>query len=102
MWLELLKVRNACNISIEEKRASKEIGSSLEAELKIQLDSKLKNILENFDFSEFCITSKAKVSYLDNSEIIVKTSKAKGTKCSLCWKITEEPCARISCSQRTA
>ena len=101
-WLELLKVRNACNISIEEKRASKEIGSSLEAELKIQLDSKLENILENFDFSEFCITSKAKVSYLDNSEIIVQTSKAKGTKCSLCWKITEEPCARISCSQRTA
>ena len=37
----------------------------------------------------------------DNSEIIVQTSKAKGTKCSLCWKITEEPCARISCSQRT-
>ena len=101
-WLELLKVRNACNISIEEKRASKEIGSSLEAELKIQLDSKLENILENFDFSEFCITSKAKVSYLDNSEIIVQTSKAKGTKCSLCWKITEEPCPRISCSQRTA
>ena len=30
-WLELIKIRNVCNISIEEKRASKEIGSSLEA-----------------------------------------------------------------------
>ena len=35
-WLELIKIRNVCNISIEEKRASKEIGSSLEAEIKIQ------------------------------------------------------------------
>ena len=34
-WLELIKIRNVCNISIEEKRASKEIGSSLEASLKI-------------------------------------------------------------------
>ena len=32
-WFELIKVRNTCNISIEEKRASKDIGSSLEAEL---------------------------------------------------------------------
>ncbi len=35
---ELIKIRNICNISIEEKRASKEIGSSLEADLKINLN----------------------------------------------------------------
>ena len=100
-WTELIKIRNVCNISIEEKRASKEIGSSLEADLKIQLDNKLKGITENFDFSEFCITSKAEVSHLENSKIIVLTSKAKGTKCSLCWKITEEPCVRTNCSQKS-
>ena len=32
-WIELKKIRDICNISIEEKRASKEIGSSLEANL---------------------------------------------------------------------
>ena len=37
-WIELIKIRDICNISIEEKRASKEIGSSLEAELKINLN----------------------------------------------------------------
>ena len=66
------------------------------------LDVKLKNISENFDFSEFCITSKANVSYLENSEIIVQTSKAKGTKCPICWKINEEPCARTNCSKKIA
>ncbi len=58
-WQELIKIRNICNISIEEKRASKEIGSSLEAELKIDLNDKFKDITKNIDFSELCIISKA-------------------------------------------
>jgi isoleucyl-tRNA synthetase len=33
--VELKKIRDICNLSIEEKRASKEIGSSLEASLKL-------------------------------------------------------------------
>ena len=55
-WVELINLRNICNISIEEKRAKKEIGSSLEAELEIKLNSKLKDLTKNVDFSELCIT----------------------------------------------
>ena len=51
-WSELIKIRNICNISIEEKRASKEIGSSLEADLKIQFKSKITKSNSNIDFSE--------------------------------------------------
>ena len=93
-WNELILIRNICNISIEEKRASKEIGSSLEANLKIQINKKLKNLLENIDFSELCITSKAEVIYKDNVETSAITSKAKGIKCPVCWKINEVSCPR--------
>ena len=93
-WSELIKIRNICNISIEEKRASKEIGSSLEADLKIELSQKLKNLTENTDFSELCITSKVEVNYKDDIETTAITSKAKGTKCPVCWKINEDPCPR--------
>ena len=93
-WIELVKIRNICNISIEEKRASKEIGSSLEANLKIEINQKLKNLTENTDFSELCITSKAEVSYKEDAETTAITSKAKGTKCPVCWKINEGPCPR--------
>ena len=93
-WLELIKIRNVCNISIEEKRASKEIGSSLEADLKIQISKKLKKLTENTDFSELCITSKAEVNYKDDIETTATTSKAKGSKCPVCWKINEGPCPR--------
>ena len=98
-WLELIKIRNVCNISIEEKRASKEIGSSLEASLKINLDKKLKEISKDIDFSELCITSCAEVSYLENFETNVQTSKAEGSKCEVCWKITKEPCSRKTCPE---
>ncbi len=96
-WLELIKIRNLCNISIEEKRAAKEIGSSLEAELKIKLSHELKDITENIDFSELCITSRAEITYNDNPEIIAITSKAKGSKCPTCWKVKEIACDRSSC-----
>jgi isoleucyl-tRNA synthetase len=95
-WLELIKIRNICNISIEEKRATKEIGSSLEASLKINLDKKQTTITKDVDFSELCITSNAEISYSENSETKVQTSKAEGTKCEVCWKITKEACSRHS------
>ena len=41
-WIELKKIRDICNISIEAKRATKEIGSSLEANILINLNN-LKN-----------------------------------------------------------
>jgi len=95
-WIELLKIRNICNVSIEEKRASKEIGSSLEADLKINLNSKFKEYINNVDFAEICITSKASITFNEQSEIKVATTKALGEKCPVCWKISEKDCDRHS------
>ncbi|WP_440910119.1 isoleucine--tRNA ligase [Candidatus Pelagibacter sp.] len=97
-WIELIKIRNLCNISIEEKRAAKVIGSSLEAELDIEINEKLKNITDNVDFSELCITSKSKIIY-NNKDIKVTTKKAKGSKCSMCWKININGCDRVNCAK---
>ena len=95
-WIELLKIRNICNISIEEKRASKEIGSSLEADLKINLNSKFKEYINNIDLAEICITSKATITFGEQSDITVATTKALGEKCPVCWKISEKDCVRHS------
>ena len=100
-WLELIKIRNICNISIEEKRASKEIGSSLEASLKIDLDKKLNDISKDVDFSELCITSSVEVSYFENTETKVQTTKAEGSKCQVCWKITKDACSRKNCPKNS-
>jgi len=95
-WSELIKIRDVCNISIEEKRASKEIGSSLEAELNIKLNEKYKDMITNIDLSELCIVSKTHVYFDEASDILVETNKALGDKCPVCWKISVEPCERHS------
>ena len=95
-WTELKKIRDICNISIEAKRASKEIGSSLEANLTINLNKNLYEITNNIDFSELCITSLVTVEKSNIEEIIVKTNKAEGNKCPVCWKINKQKCERHS------
>ena len=93
-WDVLKKIREVCNISIEEKRASKEIGSSLEANLIISLDDKKTSIVQDIDFSELCITSSATLEKNTSEEILVKTTKAEGNKCPRCWKIFQTSCKR--------
>ena len=93
-WSQLLKIRDVCNLSIEEKRASKEIGSSLEAAITIKINKQKLKILENIDFAELCITSLAEIKFHDTDEIDVQTNKAQGNKCPVCWKISKEPCQR--------
>ena len=93
-WIELKKIRDICNISIETKRASKEIGSSLEANLTISLNEKIFKIVENTNFSELCITSNAKIEKTESSKISAVAMKAEGKKCSVCWKINKDGCER--------
>jgi len=93
-WLELIKIRDICNLSIEEKRSVKIIGSSLEAILKIKLNKEKFEIVKDIDLSELCITSSAHVEKTEQNQILVETEKAKGDKCSVCWKISPQPCER--------
>jgi isoleucyl-tRNA synthetase len=93
-WVELKKIRDICNISIEEKRASKEIGSSLEANLTININNEQSNFIENIDLAELCITSEVNIIITNDKEIKVKTKKAEGEKCPICWKISKDGCQR--------
>jgi len=93
-WVELKKIRDICNISIEAKRATKEIGSSLEANIIINLNKRLIELTKGTDFSELCITSSTKVEKSELQEILATTIKAKGNKCPVCWKISLDKCER--------
>ena len=56
---KLFKIKQEANIAIEEKRSSKEIGSSLEAEIKLLVNKNEYELLKNIDLAEYLITSKA-------------------------------------------
>ena len=94
-WKQLFKIKQEANIAIEEKRTNKEIGSSLEAELKIIADSKKFNLLEELDLAEYFITSKAeKIKSKKNEELKIEVKKTQGLKCPRCWKILDRKCER--------
>ena len=58
----------------------------------------MKKLTASTDFSELCITSKAEVQYKDGIDTTAICSKAKGSKCSICWKIKETACDRSNCA----
>ncbi len=94
-WKELFKIKQEANVAIEEKRASKEIGSSLEANLKLTVDDKYFKLLEGINLAEYFITSKAeKNKSKNNEELKIEVSKSQGIKCPRCWKILDNECER--------
>ncbi|MDB3888264.1 isoleucine--tRNA ligase [Candidatus Pelagibacter sp.] len=93
-WLKLIKIRDVCNLSIEERRSAKIIGSSLEALLKIKLNEENFEIVKDIDLPELCITSSVQLEVNKQNEVLVETEKAKGNKCPVCWKISLQPCER--------
>jgi isoleucyl-tRNA synthetase len=94
-WEKLFTIKQEANIAIEEKRSNKEIGSSLEAELKLTTNEKYFNLLEGLDLAEYFITSKAeKFKSEKENEIKIEVKKTTGTKCPRCWKILEQKCKR--------
>ena len=95
-WDQLFKIKQEANIAIEAKRSSKEIGSSLEAEVKLSVNKNKFELLKNLDLAEYLITSKAEKVLNQDEEMKIEVNKAKGNKCPRCWKILEQSCIRCS------
>ena len=99
-WSRLYDIKQEVNIAIEEKRANKEIGSSLEAELKITSNKEIFDLLDGMDLPEYFITSKADKFKNDiDDKLTIEVKKTSGTKCPRCWKILKTKCAR--CGEAT-
>ena len=103
-WEKLRLIRNVVNAGIEVKRFSKDIGSSLETNIEIYLGEEYLELVKDINLSEYFITSKASIKNMINDNKIFKLNdisnvgvivqKAKGEKCSRCWKILGNPCER--------
>ncbi len=101
-WKELIAVRYTVNKALEEARAGRKIGSSLEASVCLEFDGNEladKVLSLGPDLPGFFITSQAKVgggngngsangilSEVSENGVRVKVFKAEGQKCQRCWK----------------
>lgn len=103
-WRDLIAVRYVVNKALEQARGSKKIGSSLEAQVNVHLDSadlakKLSSL--GGDLAPFFITSRADVvnvaptqeadalAFISENGVTVQVLPASGIKCPRCRKFNE-------------
>ena len=96
-WKDLFAIKQKVNIAIEEKRAQKEIGSSLEADVSLHLKESDIKLLEGLDLEEYFITSRVNLQKSPDQDMKIEVKRSSGSKCTLCWKILEKKCERKNC-----
>ena len=97
-WKNLYQIKQEVNIAIEEKRTNKEIGSSLEASVIINVSKEKFELLEGLDLEEYFIASQVKkIKNINDDKQKIEVEKSMGKKCTLCWKILEKSCERKHC-----
>ena len=100
-WDRVKEVRSVVTGALEIERASKKIGSSLEAAPEVYItDPDLMSGLEGVDMAEVCITSDISISdkaapagafTLPNEPGVgVVVKRAEGKKCARSWRITKD------------
>lgn len=96
----LRTIRKVMTGALEVARASKEIGSSLQATIKAFMDPSLTAFIKDVDLAELSITSGVEViegpipekafTIEDSPGIGVQVILASGNKCDRCWKVLPE------------
>src|SRR3954469_973905 len=90
-WAQLLAVRDQVLKSLEEARNQKQIGKSLEAQVKVTASDPAYSVLERYkpDLRYAFIVSQVELergpSRNDTGHLAVEVAKAAGTECERCW-----------------
>ena len=86
-WERMIRVRDAVNGALEEARAEKKLGKSLEADVELTVPAADEFIIGMGpeELADMLIVSKAAVRAGDALAVQVRT--AQGGKCERCWKV---------------
>jgi isoleucyl-tRNA synthetase len=96
-WEQLLDVRAAVNAALEEKRKSKEIGTSLGAHVTVSAGGQLASLLERYQRELPMLFIVSEVTLVAASQgagaeapAHVEVARASGTKCERCWRFVTD------------
>jgi isoleucyl-tRNA synthetase len=89
---KLLGVRETVTKALEEKRSSRELGTSLEAAIKLAVPPSLMEVLEarRSFLPTLFIVSQVEIEEMGSEgELTVEASRAPGAKCARCWNYSD-------------
>ena len=94
-WSRIRELRKVVTGSLEIHRASKTIGSSLEADVTLHVpEPSDKSLFDTVDLAELVITSKANIEVGGTTPVVVfRPAADTGEKCARCWRVLEEVAA---------
>ncbi|HZH33337.1 MAG TPA: class I tRNA ligase family protein, partial [Pyrinomonadaceae bacterium] len=84
-WEKLFPVRDEVLKSLEEARAAKLIGSSLEAKVILAVTSETLDLLRTYADDLRFIFIVSQVELTEGEALSIKVEKAEGEKCERCW-----------------
>jgi isoleucyl-tRNA synthetase len=84
-WIELMRIRGEVLKALEEARAAKLIGGSLEAALTITAAGASYEVLRKYEADLRALFIVSGVHLVKEAEFHVTVSKAPGQKCERCW-----------------
>ena len=87
---DFMKLRDEALKALEVKRANKEIGKSLEANLEIHLPNALKESILALDVDLVQVLMVFKITFKEASEVKVVVTVSDGFKCERCWNIVDK------------
>jgi len=84
---QLLALREMVTKAIEERRAAKEIGTSLEAAVRLTVPREMSSLLAGREalLPTIFIVSEVELEYVEDGEVKVEVRRCEGGKCSRCW-----------------
>jgi isoleucyl-tRNA synthetase len=109
LWDKVLNLRGAVSRMLEELRAAKTIGTSLEASVQVKKTEELAGVASAFtlqEMADIAIVSKFEwVDELTGAKIVkdeetgceMAAAFTPGSKCPRCWKYTEAPAENGLC-----
>jgi isoleucyl-tRNA synthetase len=99
-WAQIFEVRDEVLRALETARASKLIGGSLEAQVRIEASGATYNLLEHYkdELRYIFIVSQVVLNPASEADRLLKVSiaRADGEKCERCWNYS----TRVGCSER--
>ena len=110
LYVEFMELRNGVLKALEEKRAEKLIGKSIDATLYLKIkESNIKQIIDNMDadtLQHIFIVSKViltsdETNLLDYGKAYLNVTKNEGIMCERCWNIIDKKdiCADNLCQR---
>lgn len=87
VYKRLISTRELVTKAIEDRRASKKIGTSLEAAVRLHVPPPLWNLLKEKgqELATLFIVSQVELERSEGDELRVEVTRAAGNKCARCW-----------------